>query len=83
MDEYFEIYAFRFVDKKTKSRCEIYARTVETALKIIDMWNSLGVFTWVKPKFRFMKKCFTSIPPYEVEQEQLNTIKEWIQNTID
>ena len=78
MEEQFEIYEFRFVDKRTKMGAVIYARAEETALKIINMWNEMqNIYHWVKPIFRFKKKYVTSIPPYELEQEQINTINEW------
>ena len=71
MDDYFEIYEFRFVDRKTHARAVVYAREEETALEIIDKWNSLqNIFNWVKRKHRFKKRFYTSIPPYELEQEQ-------------
>lgn len=55
----------------------IYARTEETALKIINMWNEIqDIYHWVKPRFGFKKKYTTSMPPYELEQEQINTINE-------
>ena len=80
MEDYFEIWEFRFVDKKTKMRSVIYARTEETALKIIGMWNEVqSIYHWVKPRFRFRKKYVTTIPPYELEQEQISTIEGWIE----
>ena len=79
MNDYFEIWEFRFVDKKTKARAVIYARTEETALKIIGMWNDLQIYHWVKRRFRFKKKYVTKIPPYELEQAQIDTIKGWME----
>lgn len=78
MKEQFEIYEFRFVDKRTRMGAVIYARTEETALKIINIWNEMqNIYHWAKPRFRFKKKYTTSVPPYELEQEQINTIYEW------
>ena len=75
MEEYYEIYEFRFVDKKTNFRCAVYARTEETAMKIIEQWNAnQDIFHWTKQKFRFKKKCYTTIPPYELEQEQMKGV---------
>ncbi len=78
MEELFEIWEFRFVDKETKARAVVYARTEETALKIIKMWNNMqSIYYWIKPKFRFKRKYVTSTPPYELEQEQIDTIERW------
>lgn len=78
MEDLFEIFEFRFVDKRTKAGAVIYARTEETALKIIKKWNDMqDIYHWAKPRFRFKKKFVTSMPPYELEQEQISTINEW------
>ena len=82
MEELFEIYEFRFVDKRTRMGAVIYARTEETALKIINMWNEMqNIYHWVKPRFRFRRKDTTSTPPYELEQEQIQTINEWAKHS--
>ena len=75
MEELFEIYEFRFIDKKTKSKCVIYARKEETAMKIISLFNEkIDTYYWEKKRFRFKKLVYTSIPPYELEQEQFECI---------
>ena len=75
--EQFEMYQFRFVDKKTKMHAAIYARTEETAYRIINIWNEFDDhYHWVKARFRFKKKYMTYIPPYELEQEQEETVLE-------
>ena len=54
------------------------ARTEETVLKIIKILNEMQIiYHWVKPRFRFKKKYTTSVPPHELEQEQISTICEW------
>ena len=84
MEEQFEIFEFKFIDKKTKMRAIVYARTEGTALKIINMWNDIqDIYFWVKLRFRFKKKCATSIPPYELEQEQIQTIQQWKQSALN
>lgn len=76
MEYYYDIWEFRFVDKQTRMGCVVYARTLETALEIIKLWNDMqSIYQWVKPKFRFKKKYITTMPPYELEQEQIKTIK--------
>ena len=82
MEELFEIWEFRFVDKSTHSKAVIYARKEETALEIINMWNEFqDIYHWVKKKFRFKKKMVTSKPPYELEQEQIECIEAWKNNS--
>ena len=39
------------------------------------------IYHWVKPRFRFKKKFVTSMPPYELEQEQISTINEWAEHS--
>ena len=84
MEQTFNIYEFRFVDKSTRMKAVIYARTQETAMKIISIWNdSQDIYHWVKPRFHFIKKMITSIPPYELENEQLEFVEKLKQkNTI-
>ena len=78
MEDYFEIWEFRFVDKGSKMHSVIYARTEEKAWEIINMWNDFqDIYRWVKPRFRFKKKYVTTIPPYELEQEQIACIEGW------
>ena len=78
MDDYYEIWEFRFIDQKTKMKAVVYAREETTALKIINIWNdNQDIYKWVKPRFRYKKRIYTSVPPYELEQEQIETIEGW------
>lgn len=80
MEEQFMVYGFRFIDKETRAGAVIYARSEETALKIINKWNEMqNIYHWIKPRFRFMRRYLTSIPPYELEQEQIEAIDSWEQ----
>lgn len=69
----FELYEFRYIDKETRTGFCVYARDEETADKIITIENSCNVYHYVKPKFRFKKKYISEQPPYELEQEQIET----------
>ena len=81
-EDLFEIYEFRFIDKVTKAKAVIYARKEETAISIINKWNEIqDIYHWDKVRFRFKRKCYTSKPPYELEQEQLHTIEELYKNS--
>ena len=80
MENHYEMWEFSFVDKRTKMRCVVYARTEEIALKIIHTWDSpYNMYCWVKRRFRYKKRVYTSIPPYEVEQEQIETIEGYLE----
>ena len=75
MDDYYEMWQFRFKDKDGGGHAIVFARTEETALEIIKAWNEAqDIFFWIKQKFRYKKRCYSIIPPYELEQEQFETI---------
>lgn len=68
-EELFEMWEFRFVDKKSGMKLVVYARYEETAKEIAEPWNeNQHTYHWVKKRFRYKKKCFSKIPPYELEQ---------------
>ena len=73
----FEINRFKYIDIKTRSKFEIYSRKVEFADELVERINKLGVFNLRRAKIFFKKKMATDIPPYEVEQEQVETISGW------
>ena len=50
----------------------IYARDLATAERIIYHENQCSFFYWRPCIFGFIKKTKTSIPPYELEQMQLD-----------
>ncbi len=53
---------------------EIFARSEETANKMIALWNERleEKKRWKPKKFGFKKPTTISIPPYEAEQKQLS-----------
>lgn len=72
MGEQFEVFEFRYIDKKTKTGFCVYARKEETAKQIIDIENDHNVYHYVKPRFRrFKRKYISEKAPYELEQEQI------------
>lgn len=80
MEEQYTIYRFTFIDNRTKTKCEIFARSEKKAIEIIDLWNSFqDIYIWSIPKRKrhFIKLVYTSIPPYELENEQIQTIEGW------
>ena len=70
----FTFYEFRYYDKRSKLKFVFYARTVEFADHLAKRMTDLGVYVLVRKKFFFMKKVYSGIPPYEIEQEQEETI---------
>ncbi|MCF0108370.1 MAG: hypothetical protein HUJ59_05175 [Bacilli bacterium] len=75
MTNTFTIFEFRYVDKDTGTGFCVYARTEETADKIIAIENEQNVYFFIKPKLRrFKRKYTTEKPPYELEQEQLDFV---------
>lgn len=77
MNELFKIYRFRYKNKFTLP-LDVYARSEETADKVVYWWNKdLPIEQqWYKPRFRFRHKELTAIPPYEFEQMQLESAQE-------
>lgn len=74
MDTY-DMFEFNYYDKETGQGYVVYARTEETANKIIDIVNDQNVYYFVKPRFKKFKAPFlTEIPPYELETEQLEIV---------
>ena len=73
----FEINKYTYVDVNTRSKFEVFSRTLEFADKLVNRINNLGTFTLRKKKFRFCQKYTTETPPYEVEQEQDKTVSQW------
>ena len=73
----FKINKYRYVDVKTRSKFDIFARNVEFADKLVERVNALGVFNLRRAKIFFCRAMISDIPPYEIEQEQVATIECW------
>lgn len=71
MDTY-DIFQYKYKNKKGKLKMIVYARTDDVAKQIIDINNTNSIFYWVPVVFGFKKPIKINIPPYELEQEQLN-----------
>lgn len=72
----YSIFEYRYIDRNTKSRFCIYSRTQEVADEIITIVNDLNVYRFEKPRFRrFKRRYLSEMPPYELEQEQLENVK--------
>ena len=73
----FEINKYKYIDVNTRSKFEVYARNLEFADNLVERINKLGVFTLRKARFRFCRKMVSEIAPYNIEQEQEQTVNEW------
>lgn len=71
----YKIFKFRYIDKETGLKFNVYARNEETANKIIEIENDGSSFTFV-PRFRFKRKVLFDTPPDEAEEIQFETVKQ-------
>lgn len=75
MEQTYDIYEYTYKEKTCNLKKVIYARTDETAEKIIDIANTQSCCCWIPVKRKFKKLVQTTQPPYELEQEQLQMVK--------
>ena len=67
-----EIYEFTYIDKSSRCKFVVYARTLKVGNEIIDIENTNNtIFHWAPKKIGFIKKVVSLIPPYELERQQL------------
>lgn len=71
----FEVYEFRYVDKKTKQGFVFYCRNVELADQLAEKITKMGIYNLRRAKIGFCNKYLTEKPPYELEQEQIEEIE--------
>ena len=71
---------YKYVDKKTRNKFEIFARNEGFADDLAKRISSLSVFNLRRSRFGFMKRMATDIPPYEIELEQIKTVSTWEDN---
>ena len=72
----YEIYEFKFVDKKKKETLLIYAKEEETALKILDIYNTDNDFLFDKPRFGYQKIVRIDINPIDLVNQQIDTAEQ-------
>lgn len=70
-EEIYETYRYTYKEVMFKAKIVIYAREDKTAQELIDIANSHSFYKFVPVRFRFKKKCYIDVPPYELEQVQL------------
>lgn len=73
----FKIKRFRYIDRHTRNKFDIFARTEQFGDQLASRISKLGVFDLRRAKIRFVQNCVSDIPPYEIEMEQLKSIEEW------
>lgn len=71
----FEINEYRYHLVGSNLTCVVWARKQETADKIIAISNTDTIpdLIWIPKRIGFCKKIRTDIPPYELEQEQIES----------
>lgn len=72
----YEVYEFKFVDKKKKETLLIYAKEEETALKILDIYNTDNDFTFDKPRFGYQKIVRIEMNPTDLVNQQMDTAEQ-------
>lgn len=74
----FEINEYRYHLVGSSLTCVVWARSRETADKIIAIVNTDAGPDWifVPKRLGFCKRFRTDVPPYELEQEQMESAEE-------
>ena len=72
----YEIYEFKFKDKKKKEELLIYAKEEETALKILELYNLDNFFYFEKPRWGYQKIVRIEIEPSVLVEQQLDTAEQ-------
>lgn len=72
MEEIYYTNEYHFKDKKLHVGLMIHARNEEIANSILKIVNTDNFTIFEKRKFRFSKKIYTTIPPYELERNQMD-----------
>ena len=72
----FHINRYIYIDKKVRIKWEIFARDVALADQLAERITSLGVYNLRRVKIGFCKKVLTEMPPYELEQAQIEYVEE-------
>ena len=72
----YEVYEFKFKDKKKKEELLIYAKEEETALKILELYNLDNIFHFEKPRWGYQKIVRIEIEPSALVEQQLDTAEQ-------
>ena len=72
----YEVYEFKFKDKKKKEELLIYAKEEETALKILNLYNQDNVYFFEKPRWGYQKIVRIEIEPSVLDEQQIDTAEQ-------
>ena len=79
MDEYqYYINEYRYKDISSGVKFVIYSRTIEYADYLANKLSEGTDYKLRKCRIRFIKKSITRMPPYELEQAQLDGVIDMI-----
>lgn len=83
MNKQYEVYEFRYIDKKSKEIKTILASNVDEADLIIEIYNEYNDKFYDRKRFKFKKKVIVSITPKVLENQQRDTAEQERQNRIN
>ena len=66
----FKIFRCIYVDKKVRTKWEIFGRTTEFTDGLAERISKLGIYDLRRARIGFCKLVLTEWPPYELEQAQ-------------
>ena len=80
MTDVYEIYRWRYQDKKAKVRFSVYSRTKEFADKLIARYNTMGFYNLKPCRLGHRKKVIIQdITPYAIETKQYNNVEDMVE----
>lgn len=73
----FRITRYRYIDTTSGAVFDIFGRTYEFAHELAERINCLSQYKLREKRLFFKKKMWTDLPPYELEQAQVECVEEW------
>ena len=78
----YRIYRYHYIDKKCRTKFEIFARKDEFADELARRISALGIYSLRRTKMFFKKEVYVKIPPYELEQAQTEYVEKLERNSL-
>ena len=72
----FKIYRFLYIDRRVRLKWEIFARNEKLADELASRISKLGIYNLKKVKIGFRKLVYVEIPPYELEQAEIEYVED-------
>ena len=72
----YRINRYHYIDKKVQIKFEIFARKVELADELAKRISIACKYNLRRKKLFFSKEVYAEIPPYELEQAQLEYVED-------